>query len=171
MPEVKGEYAIEDILKVIRERKYLIIIDRCRLLVQKNKEAFNEFLVALVERSQRIKLIVITPNIKDIDTNNFYKGIEIPELNQIDAARLLMKCAKESNHLKDFQNEKEFSKHQIFQVFPLKPQGIVQIAQVLRDKSLQEIVDEKLKLDEQNKIQKEEEKNSSTQNELIDVSN
>jgi hypothetical protein len=53
-----------------------------------------------------------------------------------------MIAAKESKHLSIFKNEYELSKHEIFKIFPLKPQGIVQLALLLEHKSLDTIKNE-----------------------------
>ena len=43
----------------------------------------------------------------------------------IHAAQLMMKIANGSQYLKDFKNDVELSKHEIFTKIPLKPTGIV----------------------------------------------
>ena len=77
----------------------------------------------MVNRTLKSKFIVITLAQEDInETRKFIKNtLEISELGEIDASRLLMNCAKESKHLKGFKNERELSKHEIFKVFPKKP--------------------------------------------------
>ena len=53
----------------------------------------------------------------------------------------MMKIAGDSNHLKQYRNPNELSKHEIFDLFPLRPQGIIQISQYLcLQKSLDDIV-------------------------------
>jgi len=53
------------------------------------------------------------------------QSIEIKELMPLHAAQLMMKIANGSQYLKDFKNDVELSKHEIFTKIPLKPTGIV----------------------------------------------
>ena len=49
------------------------------------------------------------------------KLVIVPELTKKNAAKLMMKIAGESNNLKGFRDAEKLSKHQIFEVFPLRP--------------------------------------------------
>jgi hypothetical protein len=60
---------------------------------------------------------------------------------------LVMKIANQSKYLKGFKDEWELAKHEIFTKFPLKPTGMIQIAQLLRHKSLEDIITEKEKME------------------------
>jgi hypothetical protein len=53
------------------------------------------------------------------------KLIKISDLTKLNAAKLMMKIAGDSNHLKQYRNPNELSKHEIFDLFPLRPQGII----------------------------------------------
>jgi hypothetical protein len=44
LPANQGEYQIEDIIRIISQYKYLIIMDNLRSLISKNKIEFNKFL-------------------------------------------------------------------------------------------------------------------------------
>lgn len=80
----------------------------------------------MVNHTLKTKFIVITNGKDDISGNKKYekKELEIPELERLDAAKLLMLAGKDAKYLK-FKNEFDLAKHAIFTVFPLKPQGIL----------------------------------------------
>lgn len=120
---MQGEYTRENIISIIHERKYLIIIHKLKKLVKEAKDGFNKFLGQLVNRTLKSKFIVITVNKDDIAENHIHnkKTLEITELTGLDAARLLIHCAKESKYLKDFKSEYELSRHKIFEILPKKP--------------------------------------------------
>jgi len=62
--------------------------------------------------------------------------LKIEELTKLNAAKLMLKVSGDSKHLKSFKDADALSKHQIFDLFPLRPDGIVQIALLLKHKSL-----------------------------------
>ena len=123
MPQGNGEYTKEHIISIIHERKYLVIIDKCKKLLKEAKDQFNRFLGNLVNRTLKTKFIIITTQEEDITEDYIHKikKLEIPELSVLDAAKLLMSSGKESKYLKGFKDEYELSKHKIFQVLPKKP--------------------------------------------------
>lgn len=91
----QGEYQIEDIIRVINQNKYLIIIDNIRSLVKHSKHDFNKFLQELLDRTQKIKVIVISDNNEDVapcKTTSSHvsmekkQAIEIKELTCFQAA-------------------------------------------------------------------------------------
>ncbi len=96
----QGEYQIEDIIRVINQHRYLIIIDNIRSLITKSKIEFNKFLQELLDRTQRTKVIVITDQNEDVTSSKGTAGylekkqaIEIKELTPMHAAQLVMKIA------------------------------------------------------------------------------
>jgi len=64
IPEIQGEMNKKItkslIINILHEKKYLIIIDRCHMLIEKSRESFNKFLGKLVKRTLKTKIIVIT---------------------------------------------------------------------------------------------------------------
>ena len=99
----------------------------------------------MINKTHRTRFIIISEEEKDLIDDEyiqFKQSLLIPELSLVDAAKILMKEAKDSTHLKQFTSAYQLSKHKIFTVFPLKPRGIVQIAMLLKNKSLDAIYEE-----------------------------
>jgi hypothetical protein len=70
----------------------------------------------------------------------YRKQIPIGDLNKLNAAKLLLMAAGTSKYLKHYKNPKDLANHPIFNMIPLKPSGILQMAPLAIEKSLDEIV-------------------------------
>lgn len=57
---------MEELINVVHTRQLLIIIDRCRQLIQNSKDEFNMFLKGMVDKTIKIKYIVITQDQDDV---------------------------------------------------------------------------------------------------------
>lgn len=62
--------------------------------------------------------------------------MEIKELSRINAARLLMIVAGQYENLKKFKTASELSHHKIFDMISYKPVGIIQMASLIAEKTL-----------------------------------
>lgn len=120
--ENKSEYKKEDIIRSIDSHRYVIIIDQCQAMIQTNKVKFNKFLRKLLEQTEKPKFIIISQNDEDIFEEKLNKTLaQVLDLSRLNAAKLMMKIAGQSNHLNGFRDAEKLSKHKIFEVFPLRP--------------------------------------------------
>lgn len=109
------------------------------------------------------KFLVISFNKNDIEFQRFKVEIEIKELSKINAARLLLTSAVDCPNLKKFQSAQSLAEHKIFQLISYKPEGILQVASLLNQKTLDEIVQEK-----EQQQQKEEDDSTNEQEKSLE---
>eukprot|EP00347_Sterkiella_histriomuscorum_P024050 403332474 len=134
----------EQLCDIIKSSHILIIIDKCHKILEQAKENFNKTLKYLVKNTMHAKFVVISHLKEDINEKYIFKvQLEITGLSKINAAKLLLMAAGNSKYLRDFKTPEQLSKHKIFSLISYKPVGILQMAPLLFEKSLDQIVKEK----------------------------
>ena len=134
----------EQLCEIIRSSHLLIILDKCKNILEQSKSSINKTLKELIENTTYAKILVVTKEKDDITEEVKFKvQMQIKELTKLNAAKLLLMASGSSKHLKQHQNPKELAKHQIFNLISFKPSGILQMAPLLFEKSLDDIVKEK----------------------------
>lgn len=106
----------------------LIIIDKCKKILEEGKDSFNKTLKYLIENTSFAKIMVVTRLKDDITSNKeftFKVPVEIGDLTRLNAAKLLLLVAGKFKFLKNYKNPKELMNHEIFNNISFKPSGIL----------------------------------------------
>ena len=81
-------------MDIIKSYSILIIIDKCKKILDEGKLSFNKTLKFLIENTTYAKIMVITRQKEDIlDEYSFKIPIEITDLTRLNAAKLLLMAA------------------------------------------------------------------------------
>ena len=116
----------EQLCDIIKTSHILIIIDKCRRMMEEGKDPFNKTLNFILTNTLNVKILVVSQNKEDINDKIEYKvELQIAELSRIDAARLLISAAGNCKNLQKFKNALELSKEPIFDLISYKPSGIL----------------------------------------------
>ena len=124
--------------EALEEKSMLFILDNCDSFIKKSLPYLQHDLREILECNPNVKFLIITNKYSNVELGESH--VEMGNLRKIDAAKLLCKNAYEylEYHERDIYG---LASHQILELVPLTPQGILSIVGKLQNESLTEITD------------------------------